>query len=143
MGRIKKDHSGYRTHGIFMKYQQPSIEDKSIKHKSKKDTNRWCRGKKGIEHKLYRKFYRTSFRNIRTNLIEVYCSECRKQLHKKSHAGIPLIIDVEDGNVESNYKYVDNIQVKVNGKPLPMEWQRRTLCWYDNSSNCDHSYIIY
>ncbi len=51
MGRLKKDHSGWSTSGKWLKYQEPSIVERTPTYrKKKKDTNRWCRGKSGQRH---------------------------------------------------------------------------------------------
>lgn len=43
--RLKKDHSDYRSSGLWSKYNP-----KEHGFKRKKDTKRWCKGKEGREH---------------------------------------------------------------------------------------------
>lgn len=49
MGRLKKDHSNYKTSGLWKKYQYPKVEERYI-HKSSKNTKKWCKGKIGKKH---------------------------------------------------------------------------------------------
>lgn len=52
MGRLKKDHTGWRTSGLWTKYQKPNVGDDTFNTiKSKyKNTRKWCKGKVGVEH---------------------------------------------------------------------------------------------
>lgn len=117
MGRIKKDHSGYHTHGLWKKYQQPSVEDKPTKHKSKKNTKRWCRGKVGSEHALVRRFKHYGWSSRRSNVIYTVCTNCGKKFCKTKNSGIPLEIEID----ESNESVVYPVQVKVNGEAVPID----------------------
>ena len=45
MGRLKRDHSGWRTSGLWLKYQNPMVEDKPLKGKSKKNTGAGVRAR--------------------------------------------------------------------------------------------------
>lgn len=122
MGRLKQDHSGYRTSGIWLKYQQPRIEEKPFKSKSKKNTNKWCKGKVGREHDWHR------FEKMRWSwgeedyvdpYIAIHCVVCDKQKYTKTakSANYPLHIFIKEEDCG-----VDPIQIKVNGdyKPLTL-----------------------
>lgn len=114
MGRLKKDHSGYRTHGLWVKYQTPQVVERN-KPKSKKDTRKWCRGKVGVEHQLIRYFWHYGWDRKKTNWIRTKCRVCDKEFGRKNDPSVPLYIEVdEEGKVFF-------VQVKVNGKALPME----------------------
>ena len=120
MARIKRDHSGYRTAGIFKKYQQPSVTERNLT-KSKKDTVKWCGGKTGKEHQLIRYFERpwSSFDTPGTyKYVKCKCQVCKKQFFRKKDSSIPLIIDL-DNKYEHSLTY--QIQVKVNGVALPFK----------------------
>lgn len=122
MGRIKKDHSGWRTHGIWLKYQNPKVNEIPVKPKSKKDTNKWCRGKVGREHEWHRfQKMEWSWRmdDYVDPYIEIHCVECGKEKYAKTSkaANYPLHIWIDQ-----KYCGADPIQVRVNGeyKPLTM-----------------------
>ena len=119
MGRLKKDHSGYHTHGRWLKYKLPSVVEPPKRSKAKKDTTKWCRGKIGVQHVIRRYFYYIYVNNgrTRTNLIRSKCVECGKGFYSKD-SSIPLDIEV-DG--ERGQKYP--VQVKVNGKALPIDYK--------------------
>jgi hypothetical protein len=119
MGRLKKDHSGWRTHGLWKKYQLPSVVEPSKHVKRKKNTNRWCKGKEGVQHVLERYFYHIRGWDYvkRTNWIRTRCANCYKQFHK-SDSSIPLTIELDE--VDSN---TYPVQVKVNGKAIPIDFR--------------------
>lgn len=50
MGRLKKDHSGYKTSGLWAKYKYPQVNEGIRQPKPSKDTRRWCKGKVGLKH---------------------------------------------------------------------------------------------
>ena len=120
MGRIKKDHSGYHTHGLWKKYQQPSVEDKPAKHRRKKNTKRWCRGKVGSEHALVRRFKRYGWPSRRSRYTYTVCTSCRKEFFRTKNDGAPLEIEID----ESNESVVYPIQVKVNGEAAPIDYRK-------------------
>lgn len=120
MGRLKKDHSGWRSSGLYLKYQSPKINEQPTKAKSKKDTVKWCRGKVGREHEWHR------FENMKwdwelDNYVEKYihlrCVQCGKEKYAKTakSANYPLHIWIDE-----KYCGADPIQVRVNGEYLPL-----------------------
>jgi hypothetical protein len=117
MARLKKDHSGWRSHGLYKKYQKPTINEREYRPKSKKDTTTWCRGKKGIAHELYREFNYYGY-------IETKCDNCGKKFYRKDKS-IPLRIRVK-GETK-----VTPVQVKINGvaQKLDSKWFRQDVCW--------------
>lgn len=116
MGRIKKDHSGWRTHGIFIKYQQPSIENNFKVKAKKKDTKKWCHGKPGVEHELYRHFEYFGWES-KVRWIKCECKNCGKRFYRKHDSSIPLTIPVDYSWPAEEYL----VQVKVNDLPIPIE----------------------
>lgn len=79
MGRIKKDHSGWRTSGLWKKFQYPKIEDDeevSRVHK-KKNTKKWCRGKVGIKHVKEKVSETKGFLSF--SWTEYRCTNCNKR----------------------------------------------------------------
>lgn len=50
MGRLKKDHDGWKSAGLWLKYQYPKIEEEPRTTHKKKNTRKWCKGRKGVEH---------------------------------------------------------------------------------------------
>lgn len=129
MARLKKDHSGWRSSGLHMKYQSPKINERPVKAKSKKDTTKWCRGKKGVEHDLYRTPVVYSYWDYEkvSRIIETKCFVCKKKFYGK-HKEVPF------------YPYIKNecttypVQVKVNGLPIPIDPHRfDTGAYYCNA----------
>lgn len=109
MARLKKDHSGWRSHGLYLKYKEP-VENKP---KSKKDTNRWCRGKVGKEHNLVRfkpEHYRW-FNEPLYDYVRVMCLNCGKEMYKRKNLNLPLVVDVIQINTERHDTFIP-----VNGK---------------------------
>lgn len=129
MGRLKKDHSGWKTSGLYMKYQQPAIKEKPVKQKSKKDTNKWCKGKVGREHDLIRVFYHTydngryfdyDYWNGRLFYLTIgMCKTCGKTFWGNKAKSMPLIIPVRSHSLSVP------VQVKINGRALPFEYHER------------------
>lgn len=122
MGRLKKDHSGWRTSGIWLKYQQPTINDTQAKPKAKKDTNKWCRGKVGREHVWHRyqqKRWNDDLWKYLSPYIEIKCIVCNKEKYVKTAraATYPMHLWVEQQN-----EGYEPVQVRVNGKYLPIEY---------------------
>lgn len=125
MAQLKRNHGGYRSHGLWSKYQQPAINEKPAKSKAKKDTVKWCRGKKGTEHELRRFFVYVSGWDWRRKTSRTHCKciNCGKEFYGK-HKEVPLVI-------EPAYNYKDSfpVQVKVNGLVLAIDARR-----YDNDA---------
>ena len=120
MGRIKKDHSGWRTHGIWLKYQSPAIKEPTVKPKSKKDTNKWCRGKVGVEHNWHRyekRKWNWELDDYVSPYIEISCVECGKEKYAKTAkaANYPLHIWID----QKHCGY-DPVQLRVNGEYKPL-----------------------
>lgn len=128
MARLKRDHSGYRSFGLYEKYQQPSVNEQPPKHKSKKNTSKWCRGKVGEEHQLYRYFYHSGWNGKRTSWVRSSCKKCRKEFNTK-RTDIPLHIEID----ESNHGIKFPVQVKIDGKALPLDYrlfkEASYYCW--------------
>ena len=120
MAKVSENHSGYRASGIYKKYLNPAIVEKN-KTKSKKDTVKWCGGKKGKEHQLIRYFHRP-WLNFSTQskykYVKCKCQICGKQFSRKKDISIPLMIDL-DNRYEHSITY--QIQVKVDGVALPFK----------------------
>jgi hypothetical protein len=120
MGRLKKDHGGYRPSGLWLKYQQPVAVEEPARHRGKKNTRRWCKGKVGTEHALVRRFKHYGWSSRRSRFIYTVCTVCRKEFYKIRHEGIPLEIEID----ESNESVVYPVQVKVNGIVLPIDYRK-------------------
>ena len=114
MGRLKHDHSGWRSHGLWKKYQQPTVIEQPTKHKSKKNTRRWCKGKVGVEHALVRRFKHYGWSSRRSKVIYTVCTVCRKEFYKTKNEGVPLQIEIDETDERAF-----PIQVKVNGRAIP------------------------
>lgn len=114
MARLNRDHSGYHSHGLYTKYQQPSVNDFSPKQKSKKNTKKWCGGKVGREHDLIRYFWHTGWSGTRTKWIRTKCAVCHKEFYHTNNPSVPLIVELDE---KDGIRYP--IQVKVNGKAIP------------------------
>lgn len=124
MGRLKKDHSGWHTSGLWLKYQAPKVNERPVKGKSKKDTNKWCRGKVGVEHKWHRyqaKSYNWDADDYVSPYIYIRCSECRKDKYAKTAktANYPLHLWIDDNN--TGYELV---QVRINGEYSPLDYYK-------------------
>lgn len=125
MARLKKDHSGYRSSGLYKKWQGLPVEDKPIKAKKKKDTTRWCKGRVGDEHDLYKQFVQLwiNGETITCNYTETKCRNCNKRLHRSK--GVPLRLRIEQKGS------VNPIPVKINGslQKLSSDWFIFEKCW--------------
>jgi len=135
MAQLKRDHSGYHSYGLYKKYQQPAIEEKTVKRSSKKNTNKWCRGKVGKHHEWH-SYQQKYWSDERWRYVDYYiiikCHECSKQKYTKmSRSRIyPLHLWIDQQN-----KGYQSIQVKSNGKVLPIEeYQYHTDKYW--CSNC-------
>lgn len=109
MARLKKDHSGWRSHGLYLKYKEPTEN----KPKSKKDTNRWCRGRVDREHDLvrYKPVRYRWFSEPFYSYVRVKCLVCHKEMYKRKYINLPLVVEV----VEIETKWQETY-VPVNGK---------------------------
>lgn len=74
MGRLKKEHGGYRTSGLWEKYKP--LGETVRKPRAKKDTKKWCRGKVGVKHQFYTVEEHTGCRYI---WIQGRCVNCGKK----------------------------------------------------------------
>lgn len=105
MARLKKDHSGWKSQGLYLKYKEPTAK----KLKKKKNTVKWCRGKIGKKHMLERRFkihWALSSHEYISNYTETICTSCGKKLYGK-YKEVPLQLYIKYKTV--NYQ----IQVKV------------------------------
>lgn len=126
MGRLKRDHGGWHTSGLWLKYQQPTAKELPLKNRAKKDTNKWCRGKVGVEHELHQRIH---LRFNSSTWYKTWCKNCRKELHKKRVKSLPLHVEVKQGASSRAFP----IQVKVNGKAIPID----SRLYEDNSYYCE------
>lgn len=72
MGRLKKDHSNWRTMGLWKKYQHPNVYETPKRVKRSKNTKRWCKGKVGREHDY-------KLKQTEDWQMMPICSKCKKQ----------------------------------------------------------------
>lgn len=73
MARVKRDHTGWRSSGIWKKDFTAKPEE--ARHSSKKNVRKWCKGKVGIKHS-----YEESFKTIYKNKFKTYkCNKCGKE----------------------------------------------------------------
>lgn len=122
MGRLKRDHSGWSTSGKWLKYQTPQVNETPTGGKSKKDTNKWCRGKVGINHhwhRFQRRHYNWELDDYVDPYIHIKCVECGKEKYAKTakSADFPLHLDIQDKS-----EGYEPVQVRVNGKYLPISY---------------------
>lgn len=111
MGRLKKDHGGYRTSGLWTKYQQPTVHDTPLKPRAKKDTKKWCRGKVGVPHEFHQRIWFCWLDEVHYRTV---CVNCRKEVSKKRVKSYPLHIEPKHSDERPL-----PIQVKVNGRAIP------------------------
>lgn len=124
MARLKKDHSGYRSHGLYKKYKVPTTSDPVIKHKSKKDTNKWCRGKVGVEHDWHRFQSRKYDWEVDDYVIpwsHVKCFECGKSKYQKTAKSIKFPLHLWIDHKNEGYTL---IPVRVNGKLTKVDYYK-------------------
>lgn len=114
MARLKKEHSGWRSSGLWTKYKYPSLESRHTRLNKKKDTNAWCRGKKGREHDLVRRQDKCYCNDSwHWTLVRAICKNCNKEIYsKRQDYSIPMHLYIE------HEWEVLPIQVKVNGQSL-------------------------
>jgi len=129
--RLKDDHSGYRSHGLWQKYQYPKIdEERFTKPRTKKDGS-LCVDKK--EHKWHR-FQCKGWENDITDDTDTHehikCFACGKKKSPKTAKNLNLPLHVWIKNDKGGY---DVVQVKVNGEypPIPREAFHKNKYWCD------------
>ena len=125
MGQLKRDHGGYHSSGLWTKYQQPAVVERNV-HKSKKDTNKWCKGKVGKPHDWVQTLHRSRYDAF--TYYTCRCDTCGKRIYRKRVKSLPLHIDVRDQEGEIRHF---PIQVKVNGRAIPIDPKRFSseYCW--------------
>lgn len=79
MGRLKKDHSGWSTAGKWIKYQYPKIDEDSQMNHHRKNTKKWCKGRRGIPHE-YELIEKNKF--LDWFWVVEKCKNCGKQNYK-------------------------------------------------------------
>ena len=137
MGRLKRDHSGWGTHGKWLKYQSPKVDERPVKRSSKKDTNKWCRGKVGVEHQYHRyqsKRYQWPQDHYVWDWVKSKCVECGKVTYKRRSSNTPLHLYIEEEGEPVQ------IQVRVNGKIIPFDAERYDGRWWCDQCRRFHSY---
>ncbi len=80
--RIKKDHTGWRSSGLWKKYSLPSIDELTPRPKSKKNTAKWCKGRVGLKHDYKLDFPRNKSHFSRERYKLPICQKCGKHDHK-------------------------------------------------------------
>lgn len=137
MAKISHGANTWSSEGLAKKYKaQENFDSGKIKHKSKKDTNKWCKGKVGREHELIRTFYRTwnngkgydweYHDNKLYKLLVTRCLTCGKEFWHNKGKTAPLIIPVRSEGFRMP------VQVKVNGKAIPIEPRLFTHHWCES-----------
>jgi len=125
MAKLKRDHGGYHSSGLWTKYQQPHVVEPTARKAKKKDTKKWCKGKVGVEHKWVQTLHRSRY--DRYSYYTSKCDTCKKVIYQKRVKSQPLKIEVEGSSGIRSFP----IQVKVNGKAIPIDPRRFTedFCW--------------
>lgn len=120
MAKISHGADTWRSEGLAKKYKELDkiAFDKPVKYKSKKNTKKWCKGKSGVEHQFERYFWHYGWESIRTRWIRTRCKICHKEVHGKN-LHIPLKIEIDEDNSSKIYP----IQVKANGKAIPINYK--------------------
>lgn len=132
MARLKKDHSGYRSSGLYKKYlPQPEVPKRL---RGKKDTTKWCKGKVNVPHRLYRRSKQAYIADkgyVDLGYTETYCKDCGKRFWRTT--GVPLSLRIK------HKRKVTPIPVKVNGtlQKLSSDWYRYEQCWCGGYHNGD------
>ena len=113
MGRLRKDHSGWSTHGKWLKLQAVKTIDNEPKHKSKKNKAKWCKGKAGKEHTLIRlkPLNYCDFDKQYLSYTRTVCVVCKRQFFKRASTHLLLKVEVVH-NTDSYHGYF----IPVNGK---------------------------
>ena len=76
--RLKEDTSSYKSSNIKRRMYRQSPVDFRGKYKSKKDTNRWCKGKVGREHQ-FKEVEEYSFSIFLWSVLK--CTNCNKKVN--------------------------------------------------------------
>ena len=123
MAQIKRDHGGYYSSGLWIKFQQPdtSINDDPKRKSKKKDTVKWCKGKVGVKHHFYQTLWKSRWSDHVYYNTE--CSVCKKEVYKKRIKSLPLHYEIQQ---ESK---IYPVQVKVDGVAVPINHLAWTHYW--------------
>lgn len=78
--RLKEDNSSWRASGIIKRDYQHGGLDLQPRIKSKKNTNKWCRGKVGVLHDYLLVEVRTSHIWGYSKWLNFKCANCGKKL---------------------------------------------------------------
>lgn len=135
--RLKEDASSWNSSGIIkrdFRHGNVKLPDEPAGYKSRKDKNKWCKGKKGVEHILRRYFIYYSWNNRRSDWIETKCIICNKEMpyKKNKDTSIPLIIPIDEYD-DTEY----HIPVVVNGKQQQIKEYATDRC-YCGRLNCKY-----
>jgi hypothetical protein len=131
--RLKKEHGGYHSSGLWLKYSRPVVEERPGGKQSKKlNKKKWC-GKVGVEH-VWHRYRRMRWNDEAWDYIDPYevieCAYCweRKSPKTAKTLDLPLHLWIK----QDNGSYA--VQVSVNGdyKPLPQLVYKKGVRWcYD------------
>lgn len=126
MGRLKKDHSGWKPSGLWLKYKPVAVPEPLGRLRAKKSTRRWCKGKQGVEHVLERRFRYYGWQSRRSKYIYTTCTTCGKEFNWKNNSSVPLKIEIDNYHGVASF-----VQVKVNGLAVPINYDRyyEDRCW--------------
>lgn len=118
--RLKEQHDGYSSMGLWLKYQRPEVNERIIKPRSKKDKNRWCGGRVGLEHTWHRyqkmRWSDEEWQYLPPYREETYCFVCNKRKTKSAvNLDLPLHLWVQ----QENGSYA--VQISVDGIPQPIK----------------------
>ncbi len=74
--RLKEEKSNWNASSIMKRDFRNSKDDIPQKHKSKKNTSKWCKGRAGVEHDWVNEVpYNNAFKFMKMDI----CRNCRKQ----------------------------------------------------------------
>lgn len=131
--RLKEQHDGYSSMGLWLKYQRPAASERIIKPRAKKDKNRWCGGRKGVEHQWHR-YQKMHWNDEKWDYEDYYeiieCFSCYERLtksHKKPEGELPLHLWIKQ--YDGSYA----VQLSINGIPQPIKQlvynKDQRWCW--------------
>lgn len=137
MARLKKDHSGYRSSGLYKKYQP--VSDEINYPKKKRNTTQWCKGKVNVPHDLYKRYKRVYMGDkdyLSLGYTETFCRNCNKKFWNKT--SVPLKIDIK------HQHSLAPLPVKINGtlQKLSPDWFKYEQCWCGRYCNRGYRYSI-